>query len=361
MSSNPNVLLIAADSVPAHRLGCYGRAASLSPCLDSLAAGGVLCESFISAAIPAPVSFAGLIGGQHPVALGMATKETVAELPFGTTLLPQFFLDAGYTTCAFDNLRRHWHWAGRGWEFYVDPGLRHKRAATGRELNLRVIPWLRTNAQERFFLNVHYQDPALASGTDEAVGALDGLVQELISALTDLRLLQKTLIVFVACEGDRHAPGPLSDLRLRVPLIFNWAGRLGAGFRLKEMFQTEDLAPTLLQSAGLPIPSSMKGLGFWKLVTEEQPGGGRDKVFSADCSGAPAWSLRTADRKAVLSGMPGCNSVELFDRTADPGENRNIAAEQPGVADSMRSDLETWITASLEELARNESFLFDDD
>lgn len=51
-------------------------------------------------------------------------------------------------------------WFERGYEFYIDPSLRHilPLAVTGDELNARALPWLRTFGQEPFFMLMHYWD-----------------------------------------------------------------------------------------------------------------------------------------------------------------------------------------------------------
>src|SRR5258708_600085 len=305
-----NVVLVAISGLRADRLGSYGHPQSVSPFLDSLAAEGALCESFFCSAVPAEASFAALASGQHPVSLGMASDLSVRELPFGTTLVSQVFVEAGYTTVAFDNLRRRIHWLGRGYEYYIDPGLRHEREATGPEMNARVLPWLRMHSSEPFLLSIHYRDLDAArdaAAYDQALRSLDGNIRELTSALSDLRLAQKTLLVILSTCGQTlkqsgsGGEDGLHDSTLRVPLLVRWPGRVPRGIRLKQMFQMHDLAPTLLDAAGLPVPSNMEGQSLWKMLTGEQQDSGCDRVFSVACGQQPAGSLRTADAKFILS------------------------------------------------------------
>jgi arylsulfatase A-like enzyme len=366
-----NVVLVAVTGLRTDRLGSYGHPQSVSPFLDSFAADGALCESFLCSAVPAEASFAALASGQHPVSLGMASDPSVRELPFGTTLVPQVFLEAGYTTGTFDNLRRRIHWLGRGYEFYVDPGLRHGRDATGEEINARVLPWLRTNSSEAFFLSIHYTDlaaPRDQGGYDHALRSLDDAIRELTSALADLRLVQKTVLVLVSTCGHplmvRGSGGDEASLRdsvLRVPLLVRLPGQVSRGIRLTQTLQMHDVAPTLLEAAGLPVPSIMEGRSFWKLLTGERQHGGCDSVFSVACGPQPAWSLRTADAKFILSpaGAAGEKGRQLYDLAADPKEERNIASERPAAATAMERELEAWVAGRLEEAARNQALLAD--
>ncbi len=362
-----NVVLAAITGLRANRLGSYGHPQSVSPFLDSLAAEGALCESFFCSAIPEEASFAALASGQHPVSLGMASELSVRELPFGTTLLPQVFLEAGYTTAAFDNLRRRIHWLGRGYEFYIDPGLRHGREATGQELNARALSWLRAHASERVFLTIHYRELEAArdaAAFDQALRSLDGSIQELASAFSGLRLAQETLLVVLSTCGQPKTDASdgegadLFDSTLRVPLFVRWPGRVPGGIRLKPMFQMHDLAPTLLDAAKLPVPSGMEGKSFWKVLTGERSEGGCDRLFGVACGPQPAWSLRTAEAKFILPPAGG-RGRQLYDLVADPKEERNLASDRPAVAAAMERELEDWVARRLEEAARSQELLAD--
>ena len=50
---------------------------------------------------------------------------------------------------------------------------------------------------------------------------------------------------------------------------------------------------------------------------------------------------------------------ELYDLGEDPGEERNIAEEQPKIADEMERELETWIADRLTTLGDEEDPLLE--
>jgi hypothetical protein len=67
--------------------------------------------------------------------------------------------------------------------------------------------------------------------------------------------------------------------------------------------------------------------------------------------------LRTRTHKLILAREPdhyGNPRRELYDLVADPGERRQIAEENPDLADAMERRLEEWITHRLAELGRTE-------
>jgi len=147
----------------------------------------------------------------------------------------------------------------------------------------------------------------------------------------------------------------LYDCTLRIPFIMRWPGRLRQGVRLPQMFQTHDIAPTLLEAAGLRVPSAMDGRSFWKQLTGEEQPSGRDKVYGLECTLQAKWCIRTSDYKFILcreQDFYGNPMRELYDLRTDPGENRNIVQEQPQIAAAMEKELEGWIAQRLKELGR---------
>ena len=88
------------------------------------AAEGVLAERLFCPGIPTFPSFTTLYTGQHPLTHGIVGHGGDAQLTRDAPHLAVSFLQAGYTTCAVDNLMRKRLWFGRGYEFYIEPGMR---------------------------------------------------------------------------------------------------------------------------------------------------------------------------------------------------------------------------------------------
>lgn len=418
----PNILLLSADSLGANHLGCYGYRRATSPRIDALADEGVLCERLFCPAIPTMPSYTTLYTGQHPITHGIVSHPCDNELDKNAPFLPWIFLQEGYTTCAVDSLMRTRLWFGRGYEFYIDPSLRHTLlylAVTCEELNARAISWLRAHASEPFFMFIHYWDThwpfnppqryrelfyrgnptdpnnhsldawwqypmgAAARETwlrtanglvtdaeyvtalyDQEIRYLDDGIEQLLAALDELGLAAKTLVIFTGDHGesmtehgiffDHHG---LYDCTLRVPLIARWPGHLPRGLRLPQMLQVSDIAPTLLEAAGLPIPPEMEGRSFWKLLTGEEQAGGHARVISLECTWQAKWSLRTDQYKFILARQPdlyGTPPRELYDLVADPQEEHNIVTERPEIAAAMEAELEGWIASRLAALGKQE-------
>jgi arylsulfatase A-like enzyme len=423
VDATPNIVLLSMDSLRADHLGCYGYRHATSPHMDALAAEGVLCERLLCPGIPTFPSYTTLYTGQHPMTHRIVSHPCRNELDQTAPFLPSVLMhQGGYTTCAVDSLMRSRLWFGRGYEFYIDPSIRHTLvylAVTCEELNARAIPWMRAHAGTPFFLFVHYWDThwpfnappryrdlfyqgnpteptnrsleawwrhplgAAARETwlrtsqglvtdadyvralyDQEIRYVDDGVGAVVGALDALGLAENTLILVTGDHGesmtehgiffDHHG---LYDCTLHVPLIVRWPGRLPAGARLPHTLQVSDIAPTLIEAAGLPIPSEMEGRSFWKLLTGEERVGGHDRVISLECTFQAKWSLRTDRYKYILAREPdfyGNPARELYDLVADPKEERNVAGDRPAVAAAMEAELEGWIAERLQQLGRDQ-------
>jgi arylsulfatase len=161
MNQRPNILLISIDSLRADHLGCYGYPKPTTPFIDGLAAEGVLAEKLLCPGLPTYPSYTTLYTGQHPLTHGILAHGSDAKLDRNAPFLPQTLVDAGYTTCAIDNLMHGRIWFGRGYEYYIDPSVRLSfltMNVTCDQLNKRAIPWMQEHRDEPFFLFIHYWD-----------------------------------------------------------------------------------------------------------------------------------------------------------------------------------------------------------
>lgn len=157
-----NVILVALDTLAAGHMGCYGYSRDTCPTLDRFAAHAVRFERFYAPAIPTQPAYTCLYTGQHSITHGIVTHGGDRQLDDKCPWLPTILRDAGYTTCAVDNLATSMKsWFHRGFEFYIDPSFRAgwPQAVECQHINFRAVEWLRKHRDEKFFLFVHYWDP----------------------------------------------------------------------------------------------------------------------------------------------------------------------------------------------------------
>ena len=323
MTDSPvNVLLIVIDTLRADHLGCYGYKRPTSPYIDTLAEGCALFETAIATAIPTHPAFTTLNTGQYSITHGIVAHGMPGPLPRSLPWMPTVFQKHGYTTCAVDNLSDWKPGFGRGFEFYIDPTSRRALAINcdNRAINRRAIAWLNQYAgQEPFYCMLHYWDPhtpylpprayrklfyqgnpnrpedtrmaALGNhplgktwretwfnklGTqitdpeyiealyDAEIRYCDEGINQLLETLRETGVLENTLVVLMSDHGEmmfRHGiffdHHGLYEGTIHIPLLFRHPDI--APRRVPDLFPSVDIAPTILDWCGLPVPEQMEG------------------------------------------------------------------------------------------------------
>jgi len=167
------------------------------------------------------------------------------------------------------------------------------------------------------------------------VELIDDAVGTMLTALDETGQRDETIVIFMSDHGEMlgdhglYLKGPhFYDEAVRVPLVVNWPGRFSAGLRADGLVELVDLAPTLLESAGVEVPSRMQGRSLAPLLRgEADPAHFRDHVYSEYYN---AWTHqhaygtmhRTANEKIVV--YHGTDQGELYDLVTDPDELENL-------------------------------------
>lgn len=150
-SAPPNVILIAADTLRADRLSCYGYQRSRTPAIESLAEDGVLFERAIAPSNWTRPSFHGLFAGRSSLDIHKSLSS------YSRPVLAELFRAAGWATGAivYKNALYN-HAFDRGFDYFLNM----PRVDVRGEENLRAaLDWLRNHRDRRFFLFVHFNDP----------------------------------------------------------------------------------------------------------------------------------------------------------------------------------------------------------
>src|SRR5579862_7866889 len=156
-----NIVFIVVDTLRASRLGCYGYPLPTSPSIDRLANSGAVFETCIAPGIPTTPAHTTMYTGLHPLTHNIVCHGGQIDLDRKIPVLPELLQRAGYTTAALDNLIDIKPWLARGYEYYINPSFKHKMRllVTCEETNARAVPWIRSHANEKFFLFLHYWEP----------------------------------------------------------------------------------------------------------------------------------------------------------------------------------------------------------
>lgn len=197
------------------------------------------------------------------------------------------------------------------------------------------------------------------------LSAMDDGVGRTVRALRDAGIEEHTLIVFFSDNGGpTHVGGingssnaPLRGSKretweggIRVPMIIQWKGRLPAGATDARPVIQLDVHPTALAAAGVAIRPEWKldGVDLLPYLSGRVTGTPHDALYWR--LGA-AMAIRRGDWKLVkmtpTAFMTHPDSIdlrdaELYDLRSDIGEQRNLAAAQPGRVRELRTSWERW-------------------
>ena len=217
-----------------------------------------------------------------------------------------------------------------------------------------------------------------------SIRQMDQGVGRILAALDELGVADTTLVIFATDHGAAmpRAKCTLYDPGIEVALLWRWpAGGAPAGRVVAEMVSNVDVAPSLLEAIGLPIPSNVHGRSFWPLVTG-QPSTPRSEIFAEKTFHTyyePMRAVRTARHKLIvnfevstrvdvptdsrespiyplmLAELDGVRPpVELYDLEQDPWEHRNLAEDPQyaAVQADLRQRLLAWMQTTDDPLLR---------
>jgi choline-sulfatase len=355
-ASPPNIVLITLDSVRADRMGFLGSRGGLTPNLDQLAHQGLVFERAYAQAPLTVVSHATVLTGTYP------QTHQVSELasPLSTSLpyLPDLLHARGYRTGAFVGsilLDPRNGWAPgfeRGFDFYdagFDPAQAVRQRA-GEQVVARAVKWISGGSSGPTFVWVHLEDANTSNKAvyDRAVAAADGAVGKLVVALRSRKMYDDAIVVVAADHGqsvgahgeDTHGIF-LYDETIRVPLLIKLPQNQMAGRRVKGRVRLLDVAPTVLEAAGLAVPSQMQGQSLLRIARTnpdaDQPVYSRSDFPQQAFGWSALESWRAGKYLYIRAPQP-----ELYDLSADPAETRNLAAESKATLATLAAQLEAF-------------------
>ena len=165
-----------------------------------------------------------------------------------------------------------------------------------------------------------------------SIVSVDESVGQVLDFLAANNLLENTIVVYTSDQGFFLGEHGLFDKRfmyeeaLRTPLLMSYPQEIKEGSRTNRLTQNLDLAPTLLDLAGIPVPEDMQGESLRKLWQEKIPAW-RDAIYyhyyEKGFGATPHYGIRT-DRYKLIHFYDVVDSWELYDLEADPGEMKNL-------------------------------------
>ena len=383
-----NVVTIVADDVGWGDMGFHGSKIR-TPCLDRLAGEGVRLDRFYVNPI-CSLTRAALMTGQFTRRTGVNNG---SGLPLDYRTFPQEFHEAGWQTWMCGK----WHLGGApdnafpGREYHPDKrGFDHFYGLLGGAVDYYehinhqtgMLDWWRDGAPAKdegystelladeamkriksrdrskpFLLHLAFNaahgpldlPPGKSASRGEAmyaavVESMDAAIGRVMAALADEQLADSTIVLFFCDNGAQEGRGgsnaPLRGAKggayeggVRSAALIRGPG-LKAGTVSQQWMFAGDVWPTLAAAAGVnPKPTKpFDGVNVWASLTKNEvitrPGfevGARDLAWLS----APWKLVQQTD-----------GTRELYDLTKDPGEAKNLAAEQPDIVGKLAAEWE---------------------
>jgi N-acetylglucosamine-6-sulfatase len=177
-------------------------------------------------------------------------------------------------------------------------------------------------------------------GRQRSIAAIEEGVGEILKALKETGQLDNTVIVFTSDNGYFYGEHGLSVERrlayeeaIRMPLLVRYPKAIKAGTVRDEFALNIDLAPTLLELAGVAVPRAMQGRSLVPLLAGKRTAW-RDSFLIEYCSDKVFPRVLQMGYRAVRDGrwkyihyleLNGMD--ELYDLKTDPYEMKNLTAE----------------------------------
>lgn len=380
--------MIVVDTLRADRLGVYGGPKDLTPFFDQVAASGVYFAHAYAQSSWTNPSTASLLTSRYQSQHGVVTY--ASRLQPDETTLAEIFRANGYATGGFSAnvMIGEINGFSQGFETFRSYQTETREGVPkafwpprrAEFVNAAALAWLDGVPRERpAFLYLHYMEPhapywptqaaiAAVFGPDAApdlleinaaltrgyrrepapeifadirraydaeVRSIDDGIRALFDALAKRGILDDAIIVITSDHGEEFREHGqfghgtrLFDEVIRVPLIMRWPGA-PRGRRIEPVVELVDVAPTVLQLAGITPPAMFTGeslaglLGVRGAPTPNGAGRALSELDSyaridARITGPHRRALVVDGRKVIAGWTP--EEIAYFDLATDPTE-----------------------------------------
>jgi arylsulfatase A len=352
-------------------------------------------------------------GGLFPYR-ALKSPEMEPYLPVDQTLISEILQDAGYITASFGkwhlSLDRRWDDPGRFFDAIhrgFDEALHNSKPEPDHDpyddphhvedITRHALDFLDRNHESPFFLLVSHhvvhrpliEQPELIAKYDNKPGAdldinnpimgamierMDEGIGRILNRLDDLGLTENTLVVFFLDNGGLDILQSQDPLRggkamvfeggLRVPLAIRWPAVIEAGSVSQEPVISDDFSPTFLEAVGIDYHDpEIDGFSLIPLLKAPAAPLDREALYwhyphYHHLGYKPGGAVRKGDFKLIEWyeespwGQP--NQISLYNVRDDISESRDLSAEFPDKAVTMRRLLHQWRRAiNAQEMRRN--------
>ncbi len=390
------VVLVSIDTLRADHLGLYGYERPTSPSLDGLALESAVFEDATSSSPWTLPAHATLLTGLYPSRHGLTSHARYLSSDLET--LAQLFSQAGYRTAAVVNSHNLGPEFGldRGFQqySYVEESVEQREPSS--EITDQGLEWIEGAGKSPLFLFLHYYDvhsdyaslpryeseflrpyegiadgstaqlaayregqvslspadaPNLIDRYDAGIRQMDAEIGRILDFLRERGFWEDTLFVVTSDHGEEffehggvlHGQTQYQEV-LRVPLVVKGPG-IPHGRRVPTPVSLVDIAPTLLERAGIAVPEGLDGVDVAPLWSEGDPELEARYLFSeADHNNVEHDITRSVRYKSFkLHFNRLSREYRFFDLARDPAEQADVSADERRVFAALSERLDRFM------------------
>ena len=388
-----HIVLISIDTCRADYLSCYGYPRQTTPHIDAFAGHATRFEYVLSPVPQTLPAHSSMLTGTIPPFHGVH-KNIGYQLASSSETLAEILKQNGFHTAAIVSsfvLDKNFGMA-QGFDIYDDQFREvhhneHGNERKGYETTQVALEWLdQIDAERKSFLFLHYYDPhdeyippepfASEYADNPYAGEIaftDHCIGQVIDKLKELELYDSTLLIITGDHGEMLGEhGELEhtyfiyESAIKVPLLVKLPGQK-KGATVTQPVGLVDLVPTLCSLLDIDRPARVQGHDIVPLLYGDIPEGYERFIYSESVTptrfGASSlMSISTGRWKYIQAPR-----AELYDISADPGEENNLIEKEPHRAriledrllqvleQSVRRDPDSRIQLDAESIKRLES------
>ena len=419
-AERPNVIIILTDDQGYGDLGCFGATDIETPHLDKLGKDGLILTDFYAAQAVCSASRAGILTGCYPNRIGVHgayMPDSPQGLHPAETTIAEMLKAQGYKTGIFGK----WHlgdhpdfmplnqgfdeyfgipYSNDMWPLHPEQGpvfnfdplpLYHNdtvidtltdQSLLTTHITERTIDFISHSKEDPFFAYVAHPQPHVPlyvsdkfKGKSErglygdVIMEIDWSVGQIVDALVEHDLLDKTLIIFTSDNGPwlnygthsgsayplREGKGTAWEGGQREPTIVHYPNQIKGGRILNTPMMNIDILPTIAEITSSDLPEkTIDGKSLWDIWQGET-----DKVAQTayyyyykhnELHGVryKDWKLYFPHSYRTLQGRSGkddgtpvdysqdtLRAIELYQLSTDVRETTDVAAQYPEVIDTI--------------------------
>lgn len=388
-------MIILADDQGWGDLSVHGNTNLQTPNIDAFARSGARFDRFFVCPVCAPTRAEFMTGRYHARGGVRGVSTGQERLNTDERTIAEAFKAAGYATGAFGKWHNGSQWPyhpnARGfeeyygftsghWGYYYDSPLEHNgemvrgKGYIADDLTNHAMEFIEKNRERPFFCYLPFNTPhspfcvpdeywdrfkekaigmTAAEGLPEETAVtrcalamvenLDWNVGRVLRKLDELKLAEDTIVIYFSDNGPaawrwnggmKGKKGTTDEGGVRVPFFIRWPGRIKAGTLVAQIAGAIDILPTLSALTGVARVGDkpLDGRDLTPLLTGSAAEWPDRMIFTQQNNKV---SVRTQQYRLDATGA-------LYDMTADPGQQTNIANQKPAVAAQLRQAAAEW-------------------